>query len=59
MAGQDGYLMFIDVSGGEPAVKVVKVDCAETGIRPNVPYWWKAGMDEPEIDTDRLELSPL
>jgi hypothetical protein len=59
MAGQDGYLIFIDVSGKEPAVKIVKADFEETGIRPNVPYWWQAGMDEPVVDTHRLELRPF
>ena len=59
MAGQDGYLIFIDYGGSEPAVKVVKADFAETGIRPNVPYWWKAGMDEPVVDTHRMELKTI
>jgi hypothetical protein len=59
MAGDDGYLIFIDTSATEPAVKIVKTDFAETGVRPDVPYWWKAGMDEPEVDTDRLELKTI
>jgi hypothetical protein len=60
MAGDDGYLIFIDTSGSEPAVKVVKAAlCEEGAVRPDVPYWWKAGMDEPEVDTDRLQLSPI
>jgi hypothetical protein len=61
IAGQDGYLIFIDIetSSGEPAVKIVKANFAETGIRPNVPYWWQSGMDEPVVDTHRLQLSPI
>jgi hypothetical protein len=38
MAGQDGYLVFVDTaSKGGPFVKVVKANFVETGIRPDVP----------------------
>ena len=39
--------------------KIVKANFAETGIRPDVPYWWQAGMHEPEVATGRLQLRPL
>jgi hypothetical protein len=58
MAGKDGWLVFVDTGGGEPAVKICKVD-RESGLEENIPYWWRDGMDYPEIDYCRIMACPL
>lgn len=57
MAGKGGTLVFIDTSSpGGPHTFTVKVGSmdADYYVRPGIPYYWMAGWDRVEVDTDWL-----